>query len=236
MLHRTITPEGSTTLLSVLRVHLLTQLYSVMTLHSWMKWPDLPQKLHTDPGTPISRGPIFLGLPLSCCIWRTILNILPRLAMTALSTSILTVVGSVLVGMAVGMAGIGNCWYAVGCHACISCVSKVALCVRPPTTKLAASYMSSTLYRSLGMCIGNWSCKCCMMLCVSSGRKPWMKFHDCSNVDIQFLLMRYCISRNCQKYLPMLFVENTPMLRLSGPSAKARLGRGSLDHLMEVKP
>ena len=26
------------------------------------------------------------------------------------------------------------------------------------------------------------------------------------------------------------------LLRLGGPSAKARLGRGSLDHLMEAKP
>ena len=112
------------------------------------------------------------------------MNILLRLAMMAVSTSILTVVGSALAGVAVGMAGIGDCWYFVGCHACIGCVSNVVSHVHPPIAKLAVLYMLSTLYRSSGTCIGKQSCKCCMMLCMSSGQKPWMKFHDCSDADI----------------------------------------------------
>ena len=41
--------------------------------------------------------------------------------------------------------------------------------------------------------------------------------------------------KSIDKTAPKALTDGTALLRLGGPSAKARLGGGSLDHLMEAK-
>ena len=119
--------------------------------------------------------------------------------MTAVRAPILTAVGSALVDAAMGNVEFCDGWY-VGCCACVGVIPNVASQARPPIAKFAALYMSSTSYGSSGLCVGNQSCSRCMMRCASSGRKPQIKFRDCSAADIRFLLMRYRVmSRNCRK-------------------------------------
>ena len=88
----------------------------------------------------------------------------------------------------------------VGCCACDGAIPNVALQAWLPIAKFVALYMSLMLYGSLGSCVGNQSCSHCIIRCASSSWNPQIKFHNCSAVDIWFLLMRYWVmSRNCQK-------------------------------------
>src|SRR6266478_2976146 len=87
----TIAPEGRTTLPSALHLHLLMQMNSITTSHSWMKCPVPPQKLQLLlPGAliPVAATPVLRGLAPAGWDCIAVLNISPREVITAIRGSV----------------------------------------------------------------------------------------------------------------------------------------------------
>jgi hypothetical protein len=202
--------EGSTTLPSVPHLHLLTRLYSVITLHSLMKWLVLLQKLQVVLVAPAGCSPVFLGLLLLCCISMAVLSISLRLATAAMSASILMVVGSKLGCAAGGTYGFhggggtkyvcgvlyvgrggaqyGDGWYWPTGWLC------TAVMKAPPTglpmIKFVVLYTLLMVYGSSGKWVSKCNSSCCITHCASLGWNLHMKFCNWLMLESRFLLMR----------------------------------------------
>lgn len=176
MCQGTTPPAGQTILPSTLHLHLPRCMYSAATLHSRMKWPGSPQKLHLLAASPAARaGGGTKLLWFDCCI-----------EFSNISVSSANVLFNACISVCVLVLILG----CAGAKAKGKCNCEVAGTL-PCSTKLATLYRSVRSYGSCGLWFGLIICSRFLTQFLRSGCSPCRNNHVSSACDIQFLLIRY---------------------------------------------